>query len=152
MNITRDEFSKRLERNVDPDRWSSMPKICAELTPKPISFDEKRLETLFSFETTNWMGNPIKWLHGGIISTIFDNAMGSLATVISEGNFTPTVTLQVNYLRPVPLEGNVYVLARVTKPGRSLIYTCAELYAEIDSDTPLATATAVYAIHRTEKI
>lgn len=145
--MTHEEFGAQLENLLDLERWNEMPAACAQLRPQPLSWDEERMELIMAFDTTDWMGNPLRWLHGGIMATIFDNAMGSLATVCSQGRFTPTVSMNVNFLRPAPLVGRLYVKGRVVKAGRSLIHTTAELAGDTDFLKPYASAVGVYAIH-----
>ena len=90
------------------------------------------------------MGNPVHGLHGGAITTIFDNAMGSLLFSVSDGNFSPTASISVDFLRPLKAGDTVYVKVRITKLGRSIAYLTGELFKDPDCDKPHATSTCIY--------
>lgn len=77
------------------------------------------------------------FLNGGVIATLLDCHMGTVATAYAyrqEGRepgtephlFYVTATLRVDYLKPTPIEGEVELRARVTgAEGRRLTLTCA---------------------------
>jgi len=139
------EKTKSILREVcDPESWSAYPGICAHLRPQPVNWNPDRREAVFAFDTEDWMGNPARSLHGGIISVIFDNAMGALGIVCLEGRYAVTVNMTVNFLRTVPLSGRVFVRVRIPKLGRTLIYTEAELALEPAFAEICATASGVY--------
>ena len=60
-------------------------------------------------------------LHGGMISTLFDEEMGTLLTINKDQNGSPlsgdtvTAELKVKYLRPVMTPSTVVVVARCKK-------------------------------------
>ena len=137
---------------LDAERWAAFPEACSKYMPKLIRLNEERTELFCSFDTDKSMGNPVGNLHGGVISTFFDNAMGALATVNSGGAFTPTASLTVNYLRAVPTGEPVFVRVRVSKAGRSVMYVTGEMFVSADSETPYATASAVYAVMLDKKV
>lgn len=57
---------------------------------------------VFVFEPSEQFANPFGTLHGGIIATLLDSAMGVAAlTTAPEGATTTTLSLEVKYLRPV---------------------------------------------------
>ncbi len=50
--------------------------------------------------------NPLGVVHGGVLSTLLDSAMGcSVHTSLTGGASYTTVELKVNFIRPVALEG-----------------------------------------------
>ncbi|MGI6029267.1 MAG: PaaI family thioesterase [Candidatus Heteroscillospira sp.] len=146
--MTHAEFKEKLEDIVSPERWGAMPMVCAELRPQLISCDQDKLELVLAFDTKDWMGNPVRWLHGGIMAIMFDNGMFVLPYYFAGGVFTPTVTMDINYLRPAPLVGRVYMHVRVIKPGRSLVHVHAEISPDTGFTKPYASATAIFAIPR----
>ena len=118
--------------------------ICGRLRPKPICWDAERMELVAEFQTDEQMANPVGGLHGGIIAMIFDNALGTLTTSFTEGAFAPTAAMNVEYLRPIPAVGKLYVNGRIMKLGRSLIHLHGELLSTPESNKPLAVATAIF--------
>lgn len=84
-----------------------------------------QLQTLFAL-STGLNGGP-NLLHGGIISTLIDDVMGTLLTVNKDQGGLPlsqsTVTgeMKVRYLRPVRTPGTVVVVAEsVRREGRRI--------------------------------
>lgn len=91
----------------------------------------------------DWMHNVFGNLHGGMIATLLDHAMGVGAALYTADSAAPTISLQVSYLRPTPLGKPLRIRVRVTKPGRNATFMDATLWCE-DEARPLATATGVY--------
>jgi uncharacterized domain 1 len=71
-------------------------------------------------EHTNRQGN----LHGGLIATLLDTAMGATAShVRGEGGLVPfsTLTITVNFLAPMP-KGRIAATGRVTGGGYKTVF------------------------------
>lgn len=52
--------------------------------------------------------NPMGTVHGGILATLLDSALGcAVQTVLDAGRAYTTVSLEVKYLRPVALDAGV---------------------------------------------
>lgn len=66
--------------------------------------------------------NPVGQVHGGVISTLLDTAMGvALWTTLPQGAFGSTIELKVNFVRPVTREtGPISCEAKVIHSGRSI--------------------------------
>ncbi len=150
--MTNEEFGKALEEVAASERWRQIPGICSVLRPLPSNWCVERKEACFTFHPAEWMMNPAGWLHGGIIATMFDNAMGAVAMVCANGCFTPTVSMTLDYMRPTPVSGALCVRVSVLKAGHNLIHIRAELYAAEDSEKLYASTAAVYAIHHELKV
>lgn len=90
-----------------------------------------------------WMGNTNGTMHGGLVATLLDTAMGLHAFAATGAEHTPTVDLQVSYLRPTPLGVPIVAESQVVRQGRSLLFLRAVLRAEGD-DRPCATAAGTY--------
>ena len=70
-------------------------------------------------------------LHGGIVSTILYEAIGRAILVQSEGEvWGVTIDLQVRFRRPVPLDQELRVLARITKKNHRFFEGTGELLLE----------------------
>lgn len=85
--------------------------------------------------------NPMGTVHGGIVATLLDSALGCAAqTVLDDGSAYTTVTLEVKYLRPIALDaGRLRAEGRVVHAGRRQI--TAEGALTDDAGRTLATAT-----------
>ncbi len=92
-----------------------------------------------------WMANPMEILHGGITASLLDMTMGLLCRYCSGGHMTPTVSMDVQYLRPGPLDKRLYIRADLTKRGFSVCYATGRMWAEDPGeDKPIATSSGAY--------
>ena len=91
-------------------------------------------------QVRDFLKNPQGTLHGGIIATIFDIAMGHLLNH-ALGGAGVTLEMKVQYLRPVRT-GGVTCEARFNKKGRTINYLEAKMF-DI-AGTPLAAATSTW--------
>ena len=67
-------------------------------------------------------------LHGGIISTILDEAIGRAIMMHSDGEvWGVTVDLQVRFRKPVPLDEELRVVGRITKDSSRFFEGTGEL-------------------------
>ena len=83
------------------------------------SCDEQAQELTLRFPLQGWQVNGLGTLHGGMISTMLDLAMSMAVYCFSRQSIPPTVSMTVNYLRPVPMgEEGVLIRARVTSLGK----------------------------------
>ena len=77
-------------------------------------------EVVIDFEAGPQHANPMGTLHGGIICTIADSAMGlAYASTLADSDAFSTVELKVNFLRPVR-RGRLTAHGRVVTAGRTL--------------------------------
>ncbi len=73
----------------------------------------------FEYEISKQHTNTMGTLHGGLLCSIADTAMGAaFFTVLEDGESLTTLELKINYLRPV-WEGKLIATARVVKRGRT---------------------------------
>lgn len=114
------------------------------LAPRLISCDPTALCCTIAFDGKSWMRNPLGAVHGGVISAILDTAMGAVTYVCAGNHPTPTVSLQISYVRPVPSGTVLYADVKTTSMGRTLGHLTASLYCPDRSDRVLATAVGVY--------
>jgi uncharacterized protein (TIGR00369 family) len=66
-------------------------------------------------------------LHGGIASTILDETIGRAILLQEPGAWGVTAELSVRFRKPVPLEGEVRCVARITRDTRRLFEGTGEL-------------------------
>jgi uncharacterized protein (TIGR00369 family) len=74
--------------------------------------------------------NPGGTVHGGVLATMVDTAMGeALRTMSEDGERPVTIELKLNYLEPGE-EGLILANAEVKKRGRSFTVVTAEVIQE----------------------
>ncbi len=86
--------------------------------------------------------NPAGNIQGGFLSAMLDDTMGpALAAQLAEGEFAPTLNLNVQFFSPAK-PGKVRGIGRVEKRGGGICYLSGELLQE-GRIVAKATATAV---------
>ena len=96
-----------------------------------------------SFAMRREYANPGGALHGGLTGVLFDTAMGHLSHYYS-GHMTPTISLNLAYLRPMPVDRPIFIRSHMDKPGSLVNYISAVAYTADAPDKILATASGVY--------
>jgi uncharacterized protein (TIGR00369 family) len=110
--------------------------------------DAERREVIGHLRLPRRYQGPPGHLHGGLIATLLDEVMGKLNRLWNVVALTRR--LDVHYLRPVPLNRRITVLARpLRRRGRTLIHQ-AKIQSE-DGET-LATARGWFVIVDAEKM
>lgn len=90
-------------------------------------------------------------LHGGISATILDETIGrAIMTKYGQNSFGVTVELNVKYKKPVPLNQELKVVARMTKDRGRLFEGTGELY--LPNGDIAVIATGKYMKRELEKI
>ena len=117
--------------------------IYSRLQPHIVSCDAETPAITVSFPILPWELNGNGVVNGGISATMLDAVMGTLSYAIS-GGFTPTISLNISYLRPVPAEGTMVVRAEATMVGRTVICVSGALWDQRDPARLLATAQGVF--------
>jgi uncharacterized protein (TIGR00369 family) len=84
----------------------------------------------FEFTPAEYMYSPLMTVHGGVLTTLLDSAMGcALHTTLPAGASYTTVELKVNFVRPVTIEtGPVRAEAHVVHAGGKLALVEARLF------------------------
>ncbi|MDF3141936.1 MULTISPECIES: PaaI family thioesterase [unclassified Streptomyces] len=85
---------------------------------------------------------PPGYGHGGMSAMLLDELMGRACAAAGMAGLT--VSLQMRYHRPVPLETPLRVLARVTGTGDRKIFVSGSITTRTDPDAPLVTADGVF--------
>ncbi len=85
-----------------------------------------------------------KIIHGGAISTLLDTACGAVVASHKENtNFTATVDLRIDYMRPAIAGMDVYATAEVYQTTRHIAFVRGIAWDK-DKDAPLAMATGTF--------
>lgn len=66
-------------------------------------------------------------LHGGISSAVLDETIGRAISLTEPGTWGVTVELQVRFRKPVPLDSEVRVLARITSDSSRIFEGTGEI-------------------------
>ena len=120
----------------------------AMLDAQFVSCDYEKKTVLVALDTKPWMTNPTSMVHGGITASVLDFTMGLLARFSTTGYMTPTVSMEVSYLRPMPLGERVMAEAEITMAGFSLCHATAKAWTESAPEKLVATAAGSYFVTR----
>jgi len=94
-------------------------------------------QAVIEFEMKKHHANTMGTLHGGVICTIADTAMGVVfATMLEEGESLTTLELKINYLKPV-WKGTLLALGKVVKKGRMIGLVECDIVDENDYSLPV---------------
>lgn len=118
--------------------------INAGLAPRFVKCDGERDAYTIAYETAGWMRNPNGVTHGGIIAAMLDNAMGVITHVRTPGEPTATVSLEVSYVRPVPVGRELRVDVEVSRVGGTIAHITSRMYCADEPGVTLATGAGVY--------
>lgn len=135
------EITQRMISFIDNINATNADAVCGMIKPGFVSFDGKSL--VMSYPVQSWERNPIGRMQGGVIATMLDFTAGCLSAGLSSDK-PVTVSMQVSYLRPGPLDGEMRVKATVTKAGRTLIHSFVECWDAREPEKTVATANCVY--------
>jgi uncharacterized protein (TIGR00369 family) len=85
---------------------------------------------IFDLEVDRRHANPMGTLHGGVLCTLADSAMGmAFAATLGEGETFATLELKINFLRPV-WRGHLTATGRVVQAGRTVGLTECDVMDE----------------------
>jgi uncharacterized protein (TIGR00369 family) len=128
------------------DNWwgEQAGRMNALCRPQFVSCDFESKTLCLRYAVQDWMLNSADIMHGGVVSTVFDLTMGLLSWSCSGGGMTPTASMQVTFLRPIPAGETLVVAAGCDKPGRALCCVTARAWLESAPDKPAATASATF--------
>ena len=102
---------------------------------------------IFSCRTDPSMSNPMGMVHGGVTAALADTCMGIVCSAQC-GAPTPTISMTVNYARPVPLEAEIQVRVHTVRMGATSGQLWAEIFLARCPQDVLATATGIYSVKR----
>jgi uncharacterized protein (TIGR00369 family) len=83
-----------------------------------------------SWTPTPDMANPFGSVHGGIIATVIDEVTGAAIMSTIDASSAPTVSMNVEYLHPVPIGGTYSVVGEVIRQGRAMAIADARILNE----------------------
>ena len=123
--------------------------VYGRLHPRLVAcdFTERTVEAVFAAQS--WMRNGLGIVHGGVMATMLDSIGGVAARCYTpQDAVSPTVSLNVSYLNPVPLDVRVHVRAHISFAGQRLLHIQTEAFDEADASLVYATGAAVHFIKR----
>lgn len=118
-------------------------KINHLLEPAYMDLDEKTWTSRISFQRKTWAENRRGEIHGGIISTMFDQSTGWTAVALVEDMSITTSDLQVSFIKPFMGE-RFCIESELVYAGNHNVRMRGTAY-DLDSGKVLAMCTATFA-------
>lgn len=140
---TEQSFMERVLQAVFMSDESKQETINDVLSPSFVACSAEKKTLCVEFEVSNWMRNPSGTLHGGILSTAVDIAVGVLARFYKQTRRMVTVNLSVNYLSTVPADSKYCVCTAVDRVGRRMVFARADVYV-VETGKLAATASVTF--------
>lgn len=142
--LTTEELRRRalafLKRRTEATP-GGMPDPSADLTL--LDCDAPSGSLVLGYETKPWMANIWGVVHGGVVASLVDSCMGITCGLMCR-LITPTISMTVNYARPVPLNASIVVCTRTVRCGATSGQMSAEVYLAGQPDKLLVTASGAY--------
>ncbi len=108
------------------------------------NYEEKSLT--IGYDVAEWELNPQGVMHGGMITTAFDNAFGILTHFFAQESFITTVELGVHFHKPVYLGDKIEITVKSNHLGRTLAGYTGELRCTNRDNILAASATTTFII------
>ncbi|MEA4815453.1 MAG: PaaI family thioesterase [Lachnospiraceae bacterium] len=136
---TINEILKKINNGYGGDMCKRIALRFEDASLKDIAFTS-------SIETGAWAANPNGTIHGGIIAAILDQSMGVLSTCLTGGKITPTISMNISYAKPVPLDKRIFIKSHMISGSVTMFNMSCEAWVEGKSETTIASATGIYHI------
>lgn len=143
IELDQAELEAKVRAFLDRINETNANSMCGMIKGSFVSLDAAVPELTVAYPVQYWERNAIGRMQGGVMGTLLDFTSGCLSCAITGGK-PVTVTLNVSFLRPGPLEGTMIVRTRATKLGRTLNYFSAECWEKDSPDKTVATASCVF--------
>ncbi len=87
-----------------------------------VHLDKTNKTINISYQAIEMFTNPVGNIHGGFVVAMLDETMGSTIVGVYDAEvFGTTISLSVDYLRPVKL-GKLLCKAKITSAGKSIAF------------------------------
>lgn len=100
-----------------------------------------------AFPVYEWQLNPVGTMHGGMLATALDITMGCASYVFSEAKHTPTVSMELQYVRAVYAGRTLYVKAVADRCGSRINQIRAWGWQD-EEQQPCITASGSYIVNK----
>ena len=110
-----------------------------------VSYDEEKGVYLMRTTLKKWMCNPMGRIHGGMITTLMDQAMGCVSFSVMPGDgIAPTVEMNVSFFRPLFADTDVFLEVKLKSITKQLIHLTCDVSSVDAPNKVCASSTAVF--------
>jgi uncharacterized protein (TIGR00369 family) len=109
------------------DRLGDRPQVAALVDWTLLELDKNSDSIHLSFTATEAFTNPGGSVHGGFITAMLDECMGSAIVGLTDARFLPvTISMSTDFIKPVPV-GQLFGEGRITSMGNTFAFLEARL-------------------------
>ena len=123
----------------------STPGITSMLESEYISYNAETVTLVMAFPCLRWEVSPRDNMMGGIVTTVFDAAMGMLTGYVARGQYVTTLDLTTHFIKPVRLGETLIVETQVVSQGKTILNLRSTARAQSNGQL-LASAEAAFMI------
>lgn len=73
------------------------------------------------------MANPMQIAHGGILTAMMDEVIGTNVYALGNANFFASVNIHVDFLSAAPVNSTVYVTSKIMRRGSKMVNVHCEI-------------------------
>ncbi len=108
------------------------------------SVDFEHSSYVVYIDPTPWMADRTGGMGNGAFSVAMDQTMGILGLYITHRRMTPTITLQMSLLRPIPLDRRLYIKAELLGTDGTKLDMRATAWSDGYQGEPVCSAVGIY--------
>ena len=128
--FTSEEMGNRIRRWMKQIGNEKPGSFACNLPARFVTCDVTTGTAEYVFHTSSCMENPWGVTHGGVLAMALDWAMGITSRAMLDEADTPTISMQIDYLHPVPLDCDMVIKVEVDHAGRTISHLQAKAYVE----------------------
>lgn len=113
--MIKEEYEKKLEHFLELRLQADVNSINHKMEMNLVSYDKQHI--VLSFPVNSWQLNPMGNMHGGMIATAIDITMGCASYAFTQADNVPTVSMNIQYLKPVIANQDLFIKATVDHAG-----------------------------------
>lgn len=122
-----------------------MPGTVAERVPlylHELDYEKRSITTVLT--PTPWMADRTGDMSNGAFAVALDETMGFVCLYAARRAMTPTVTMQLSLLRPIPIDKKLYIKAKLVGTDGTKLDLTATAWSEGMEEEPACTAVGIY--------
>lgn len=125
-SLTREEIESAFTAFLKDDLTRQGQMVNGMMAPTFVDADPDAMSVTLAFTVHPWEINRAGGLHGGVMASMLDHTLG-LTAACYLGHWAPTLSLNIDYIRPANLDDKLLAKATVLSLGRRIIRMRGEL-------------------------
>ena len=130
MKQTKEEMEEKVRRGIQGMSPDEPDHLYSKMKLEYYDCDPEESSLTLRFPVQKWELNHMGTLHGGLYATAVDTTSGALVRNLTGCIITPTINLNINYLKPAVEGDALLVKATAERIGRHL----ANIHADCRSE------------------